>query len=104
MVDRQTIVWIIQYLDPGLDVMTTMPVRRNLQGTAPPLDDAAPGFGRSLPADLLVPSGQPARKKLIFIQCEVVYSQTQRRGSGASLRGRWLVAIVHDSCREVAKL
>ena len=68
------------------------------------LDDGAPGFGRSLPADLLVPSGQPARKKLILIQCEVVHSQTWRRGSGASLRGRWLVAIVHDSCREVAKL
>ena len=35
MVNGQMIVRIIQYLDPGFDVMATMPIRWNLQGPAP---------------------------------------------------------------------
>ena len=51
-------------------------------------DDGPPGFGRGLPANLLVPAGQPARKKLILPEREVIHRQPQgfAHGGAAPLR------------------
>ena len=47
-------------------------------------DDGPPGIGRGLPSNLLVPTGQPARKKLILPEREVVHRQAQGLAHGGA--------------------
>ena len=41
-------------------------------------DDGAPGFGGRLPADFLVPAGQPAGEEIHLVHAEIVHRQAQR--------------------------